>query len=354
MPTNEIAEPRLVRLVLVRHGERERDGAELAPLTAGGRWQAEQLGAWLDGITTLKPEAILCSRSRHAHEHAKIASSLLARGVPVVPVVGLTPHTAESEFNLAAIRREAATTIDWRRLLNVTCVGHETRLQQLAHALTGETPDVLLPGELLCVEGDSWEALEAGRGRLGLRIQPAGVTGDETELIPKIRSKMQTSALLAGFTSTVFGIVLTQSDYWTPWESQAANWNSAAQAWQAGAVAAGLVCLALATLLFVVSIYMYDRLAMPRRYWDATDSEKPLRQDLWRSFRRDRVRHGLLYAYMVWVWRFVFSTAVGMALLGFTALVLHRGAWPVAVIYVTAIGISMLYYVLFRPELGVD
>ena len=31
---------------------------------------------------------------------------------------------------------------------------------------------------------------------------------------------------------------------------------------------------------------------------------------VWRSFYRDRVRHGLVYAYMVWIWRFVFSTAV--------------------------------------------
>jgi hypothetical protein len=37
---------------------------------------------------------------------------------------------------------------------------------------------------------------------------------------------------------------------------------------------------------------------------------------VWRSFYRDRVRHGLVYAYMVWIWRFVFSTAVTLAMLG--------------------------------------
>ena len=36
-------------------------------------------------------------------------------------------------------------------------------------------------------------------------------------MLGQIQSKMQTSALLAGFTSTVFGVMLTQSDYWTLW-----------------------------------------------------------------------------------------------------------------------------------------
>jgi len=164
---------------------------------------------------------------------------------------------------------------------------------------------------------------------------------------------MQTSALLAGFTSTVFGVVLTQSDYWTPWVT-GWSWPPGAEGWKAVAVVAGLVCLALATLLFVVSIYMYDRLAMPRRYWDAVAEEKSPRQDMWRSFRRDRVQHGLVYAYMVWVWRFVFSVAVAMAMLGFFALVLHRGVWIVAGLFLAAVVASIFYYLRFRPELGVD
>ena len=66
------------------------------------------------------------------------------------------------------------------------------------------------------------------------------------------------------------------------------------------------------------------------------------------------LRCGLLYAYMVWVWRFVFSVAVGMAMLGFLALVLHRGVWLVALLYLIAIMAAIIYYLLFRPELGVD
>jgi phosphohistidine phosphatase SixA len=354
MAIEEIAEDKVVRLVVVRHGERKREGGELAPLTAGGRWQAETLGSWLQSVSMLTPKAILCSGSRHAHEHASIVSGILPRGVPVVTVPGLTPHASEADVTFAAIRREAAKTIQWGHVDTVTCIGHEPRLHQLVHKMTGERPEALRAGEVLCVEGDSWEALDSGRGHLGIRTEPAGLQqGDDADLLPKIQSKVQTSALLAGFSSTVFGVVLTQSDYWTTW-SDAASWPSGTQAWKAALVTMALVCLALATLLFVVSIYMYDRLAMPQRYWEAIDEEKPPRQERWRSFRRDRLRCGLLYAYMVWVWRFVFSVAVATAMLGFLALVMYRGVWPVAVLYLFALAAAVTYYFLFRPELGVD
>lgn len=350
--------PDRVRLVLIRHGERQREGGELASLTEGGRSQAEALGAWLQPGSLFRADAILSSESRHSREHAEIVSGLFRQPVPVLTATALTPHTAESEFSFAALRRETARTIDWPRAHVVLCVGHEPRLGQLALALTGTRPDPLQKGEMLSVEGDSWEALERGQARLGTRVQPTSPDADEGDLLPKIQSKMQTSALLAGFSSATFGVVLTQSDYWAHWPAGAA-WPSGPEG---AAVGAGLVLLAVATLLFVVSIYMYDRLALPRRYWDDEadggdrdeSGQRVCPQDRWRSFRRDRVRHGLLYAYMVWVWRFVFSVAVGMAMMGFLALVLHRGVWVVALIFVAAIVAVIAYYVRYRPELGID
>jgi phosphohistidine phosphatase SixA len=361
MPSCASGGHKVVRLILMRHGEREKEGGELAQLTTDGRRQAETLGWWLEGVPMRRPQAILCSSSKHAHQQATIASGLLPKGVPVIRVKALAPDTAGSQFSLAVLRREVDGAIKWRDVQNVACIGHEPKLSQLAQAMTGEMQGALGSGEVLYVEGDSWEALDAGRGRLALREIPAKARTDETEeakLLPKIQSKMQTSALLAGFTSTVFGVVLTESAYWTPdlwtpWTVPGARWPPSALDWRAASVAAGLACLALATLLFVVSIYMYDRLAMPRRYWvGGADTRR--RQDLWRRFRRDRVGSGLVYAYMVWVWRFVFSAAVGMAMLGFLALVLHRRVWPVAVLFLLAITASTLYYVVFRPDLGVD
>jgi phosphohistidine phosphatase SixA len=351
MAAEQIPGPTVVHLLLVRHAHRERDGGELAPLTPGGRWQAENAARWLE--VCFRPEAVLCSRSRHAHEHAEITTGLFAARVPVVAVTALTPHTAEEEFSLAGMRREAGQSLDWTRLRSVVCIGHEPRLNQLARRITGEPLDTLQFGEVLCVEGDSWEALELGRGRITVRNQPASLPIDDTQLLPKIQSKMQTSALLAGFTSAAFGVVLAESDYWTSW---AASVNSPAgsSGWRAAIVIIGLTCLALSTLLFVISIYMYDRLAMPQRYWETLDEEPRLRQNWWRSFRQDRVRFSLVYAYMIWVWRYVFSVAVGMAMLGFLALVAYRGVWLLTLLFTLASVAVIVYYRLFRPELGVD
>ena len=63
MSTEQSGGPNVVRLLLLRHGERKRLRGEKAPLTAGGRWRAWLTGPW-------KPEAILHSRWRHAREHA--------------------------------------------------------------------------------------------------------------------------------------------------------------------------------------------------------------------------------------------------------------------------------------------
>jgi phosphohistidine phosphatase SixA len=331
-------------MLLIRHADRERHGGEKARLSAAGRWQAEQLGATLASDGLYRPEAILCSESRHAHEHAKIISGLLPRSVPVTVVAALTPGAPESAFSIAGMRREAAQRLNWKRLHIVACVGHETRLQQLAHAMTGTKPDILQHSETQCIEGDSWEALEKGDGRLAARFNTGSIAhGDEKELVDKIHSKMHTSALLAGFSFTVLVAVLTQLEYW----------QKTAPGWEQLAVASAMVFLTLATLLFVVAIYMYDRLAMPRRYWnEAGDTAPP--HDNWRSFRRNRVRHGPLYAHMVWIWHWVFSVAVGMAMLGFFTLILHRNVWLVAVVCFVAIASAIAYYVTFRPQLGPD
>jgi phosphohistidine phosphatase SixA len=342
-----------VRLLLIRHGEHEQIGKELAALTPFGRQQAEALGIALESWG--KPEAILCSHSTHAREHAHILAGLLARSVPVIPVTALTPNTAEDKFNVEGMFNEAGARLNFDRLHSIACVGHESRLSQLAQKMTGQQPAHLLDhGQFQRVEGESWKALIEGRGQLSARV-PTGLIsyGDNTELLSKIGSKMQVSALLAGFTSTAFGVILTESDYWASW-STGRSWPSGADGWRAVAMAASLVCLALATLLFVVSIYMYDRLSMPRRYWESDDVAKVPRQDLWRSFRRDRVKHGPVYAYMVWAWRFVFSPAVFMAMLGFFALVMNRGVWPIAGLFLLVTGVSIVYYLFFRPRLGVD
>ena len=73
-------------------------------------------------------------------------------------------------------------------------------------------------------------------------------------MLGQIQSKMQTSALLAGFTSTVFGVMLTQSDV---------------VAWRRDGRRA-------------------RRRGRRRPYWDAVADERPPRQDRWRNYRQGK------------------------------------------------------------------
>jgi phosphohistidine phosphatase SixA len=344
---------------LVRHAERVDHGAEA--LTAAGRLDAAGLAEWLNLVPQYTPEAILFSRVSHAREHAGITWGQLTRHVPLIPVTALTPDTDKSEFSFSAMRRETASSVDWGRLHTVLCIGHEERLKNLTKQMTGQTKERLQNAELQVVEADSWEALEEGRGRaLNQRHRPpAQPLAGEPDLLPKIRSKVETSTFLAGFTFAVLVVLLTEPEYWTKL-APGRGWPSGVEGWQASAVAAALFFLTLAALLFVVSVYMYDRLSMPQRYWDDRDDrddrgergEPP--QTSWPGFSKDRARHGQLFAYMVWIWRFVFSAGVLAVMLGFFILVLHRGKWPIAALCLAAIIGAIVYYRAFRPELGVD
>lgn len=343
----------MVQVILVRHAERMDHGAE--PLTPEGRSDAASLGQWLNLAASYTPDAILCSRESHAREHAGITWGHLTRQVPLIPVTALTPHTPDPEFSFSAMRREAGVLIDWGRLRTILCIGHEPRLSQLTKQMTGRATDWLQKAELQIVEAPSWEALEQGGGdRLEWRHRPSTESQpSEPDLLPKIRSKVEVSTLLAGFTVTALVVLLTEPEYWKPLAPGKA-WPVGVEGWQAAAVAAALFCLTLAALLFVVSVYMYDRLSMPQRYWDDPGRKGGPRQDRWSGFHTDRARHGLLFAYMIWIWRFVFSAAVVAVMLGFFMLVLHRGMWPIAALCAAAIVGAIAYYYLFRPDLGVD
>jgi phosphohistidine phosphatase SixA len=77
MPASGVIGQNLVRLLLMRHEEQAREAGEHVPLTRAGRWQAETLGFTLD--SWFRPEAILCSRSTRAREHADIVPGLLVQ-----------------------------------------------------------------------------------------------------------------------------------------------------------------------------------------------------------------------------------------------------------------------------------
>ncbi len=98
---------------------------------------------------------------------------------------------------------------------------------------------------------------------------------------------------------------------------------------------------------------MYDILAMPSGFWLLAQRPGRLR---WRGsqFHEDRKNNGSLYAYMVWTWRFVFTPAVFLGLLGFLAVLINTQNEPAIIGGVVVILCVLGYYILMRPKLGTD
>jgi len=121
---------------------------------------------------------------------------------------------------------------------------------------------------------------------------------------------------------------------------------------QAKALAvAAIILLTWATALFVTAIYMFDRLTLPSQFWKRDG------QRAWRpgsSFHKDFNDHGEVYAHMVWTWKYVFTVAVFLAVLGFVFLVLHRGKPELTGAVVSGLIAAGIYYWRTRPNLGVD
>ena len=91
---------------------------------------------------------------------------------------------------------------------------------------------------------------------------------------------------------------------------------------------------------------------MPRQFWLGG-----VRNAGWRtgsSFDDDRNLHGELYAHMVWIWKFVFSVAVFLAMAGFLLLILQRANPPLTALVLAVIVAVGVYYRIARPNLGVD
>jgi hypothetical protein len=121
-------------------------------------------------------------------------------------------------------------------------------------------------------------------------------------------------------------------------------------------VAAGLLLAAL--VLYLATMYAYDRLLMPDRFWG---EQRPRPTGLlhrgggWLVQRPPSSAAWVLYVNMMRVWRGLFTTATAcvVSALGLlSATVLHLGWRPLVLIALpTALVVVLLVY-WFRPVLG--
>jgi phosphohistidine phosphatase SixA len=130
-----------MKLTLVRHARKQQSDGQLAeesrPIDGTEVSRAEALRESLRS-QGLDPRYILTSSYLHARQTAELLRCPRTR--QIIPITGLTPHTEERAFSLAAMLYEAsAHSVEWTEDEVLLLVGHEGRLSNLAQRLTGTT-----------------------------------------------------------------------------------------------------------------------------------------------------------------------------------------------------------------------
>jgi hypothetical protein len=230
-------------------------------------------------------------------------------------------------------------------------VGHQPQLSWIADRLLRagrlrrKPPVPIDRAGLVCI------ALEGRRHRRA-RLAWAISFDDQAvaqEVREKIRLKMDTAKLLTGALTlgltVIFGVLFD-------------NDQVAGLAERRWAVQASAVLLMAAAALYFATMYAYDGLLMPDRFWG---ERRPASQRRW--FNRDRgwlvqrppsSTAWVLYQNMMRVWRNLFSSAsllvgAGIALLGYGALRLKP--WTALWLVVPAVAIA-LWVRWSQPVLG--
>jgi hypothetical protein len=234
----------------------------------------------------------------------------------------------------------------------VLVVGHMPQLGWLAERLLSNrplwnrvvdgyvTPLALKNGEVACIA-----LCGSRRGRAAGHLEWT-VAPDEAhaieELRDKIKSKMDTAKLLGGFMTLVLGGVLLAP-------SRLDELSRGGDRWAVD-VAAGAFFVAIG--LYLRTMYAYDSLLMPRRYWGEQAPGRATPR--WLVRRPPSSAAWVLYQNMLHVWTFLFTPATVAVVLGLLALAyaaLEPG-WLEGVVGALVL-IAFTFYGLWRrPVLG--
>ncbi|KQP76299.1 phosphoglycerate mutase [Methylobacterium sp. Leaf111] len=166
------------RLILLRHAKSDRPPgiADLdRPLNNRGKRAAPQMGAYLS-VEGLIPEAVVVSPAQRTRETwDAIQSALQGPEAEIVPSIYEAPETA-----LLAVVRSTPDIVG-----SLLMIGHNPGLQDLAMRLAGsgdkdgrkrlalEFPTASVV--VLDFDGDAWNAVAAGMGRLERFVAPRDI-----------------------------------------------------------------------------------------------------------------------------------------------------------------------------------
>jgi phosphohistidine phosphatase SixA len=238
----------------------------------------------------------------------------------------------------------------------VLLVGHQPFLCWLGSNTTGQiTP--LVHSELACVafSSNSQGTLE---GTLRWILTPSNDAAAEAvkDLKEKIKSKMEMAKLLGAALAAVLAFLL---GYLVDGE------KTAQLQYFPGAPTALLlstIFFLLSTALFFATMYSYDRLLMPKRFWgEKQPPRNPSDRPSWLVWRPPSSELWVLYQNMMRIWCYLFNGAtlaggVGMLCLMFAVFHPTRCGTIILFVLVSAAGAFLIRqaYVEWGPKLGAE
>ncbi|MET9078614.1 hypothetical protein ABZX95_42310 [Streptomyces sp. NPDC004232] len=338
-------------ILLCRHGQ-HRHGRLTSVETAWGHEYpidlvAERLREQLEQYPAGLPAKVWCASSQEAGETLQRLTRILwashSDRPPMEPKNELTgpspqPGTVKDLLDHEILQRRS-----------VLVVGHQPQLSLLADEflnrgwpLRPRRPPVPLGrADVVCI------AFKGSCAELQWTISYDDSKAAD-QVREKIQRKMDTAKLLSGALTfgltVIFGVLLKQE------QLKALG----SRTWS---VQAAAVVLLLAAVLYFATLYAYDSLLMPERFWGeqrGAGGGHSLRPR-WRVARPPSSAAWVLYQNMMRVWRYLFTTATvltasGIALLGYSALGIP--AW-LAIVLVLGLGAVVRAWTWwFWPVLG--
>lgn len=246
----------------------------------------------------------------------------------------------------AVERTELSIGKDARALI---VVGHEPQMDWLAEHLLRRgrwwarvmaAPVALRAGEVAAISIPVIGGNQSNRGHLEWTV-----SADETqaieELREKIRSKMDLAKLLGGFMTLVLGGVVLAPGRLTELSNGGRRW--------AVYVAVGMFLAAVG--LYLRTMYAYDSLLMPTRFWAQRFGRG---QPRWLVRRPPSSAAWVLYQNMLHIWWFLFTPAtiavvLGLSLLAYASI---KPGLVVAVVMLVLLGGVGVYALRTGPVTG--
>ncbi|MEU4690170.1 hypothetical protein [Actinoplanes sp. NPDC023714] len=233
-------------------------------------------------------------------------------------------------------------------------VGHQPQLSRLSARLTGRSAIPLTHSEVACLRLRKRKRRKGGwRGDLLWTLTPDD-SAALAAVTDKVKGKMESAKLLSGVLTLVLtallGALLT-ADRWDGLAAARAELGGFSYDGQSG-VQISCVLLLSALALYLVTMYSYDSLLMPPRFW--AEGTRSGRAGRWLPRRPPSSSAWVVMRNMQRIWTWLFTPAnvlVAAALAVPAAPLLRLEAWNFA--WVGALGVAVAAWSWwFRPVLG--